>query len=77
MAKSEKQDFESALAELNTIVTKMEKGELSLEESLKQFERGVKLTQVCQSALRDAEQKVKILTEQNNELSLEPFTDKE
>ena len=55
--------FEDALAELETLVEKMETGDLSLEESLAAFERGVKLTRHCQSALKAAELKVKVLTE--------------
>ena len=55
--------FEEALAELETLVERMENGELSLEESLAAFERGVKLTRHCQSALKTAELKVKVLTE--------------
>ncbi len=54
-------DFETALAELESIVQRLEQGELSLEESLLQFERGVVLTRTCQKALRQAEQKIKVL----------------
>lgn len=54
-------DFEASLAELEAIVDKLEQGDLSLDDSLKQFERGVQLTRVCQTALRQAEQKVEIL----------------
>jgi len=54
-------EFERALAELETIVEKLERGDLSLDESLAYFERGVQLTRVCQSALKQAEQKVDIL----------------
>ena len=54
-------DFEKSLAELEQIVERMEAGELSLDESLKQFERGVALTRSCQEALQQAEQKVEIL----------------
>ena len=60
-------DFEKALAELEQLVETMEKGELTLEESLKQFERGVTLTRSCQRALAEAEQKVRILTRDNDE----------
>ena len=56
-------NFEASLDELTKIVENMEKGELSLEESLKQFERGITLTRECQSALKEAEQKVQILTQ--------------
>lgn len=54
-------DFEKALGDLETIVEQLEQGELSLDESLKAFERGVALTRQCQSALKQAEQKVEIL----------------
>ena len=59
--KQDKFDFEKALAELEELVETFEQGDLSLEESLKQFERGVALTRSCQKALADAEQKVKLL----------------
>ncbi|MBX3703441.1 MAG: exodeoxyribonuclease VII small subunit [Steroidobacteraceae bacterium] len=54
-------DFEAALAELEQIVLRLEQGDLPLEESLKQFERGVALTRSCQDALRQAEQKIRVL----------------
>ena len=55
-------DFEAALAELEQIVERLEQGELSLEDALRQFERGVELTRNCQKALRQAEQKISILS---------------
>lgn len=68
-------DFETALSELEALVERMEAGELSLEESLSAFERGVKLTRHCQNALTNAELKVKVLTEQNTleDLDLDEF----
>jgi exodeoxyribonuclease VII small subunit len=66
-------DFETALAELEALVAKMEQGDLSLDESLKQFERGVQLTRSCQQALKEAEQKVQILLEKDGQASLEAF----
>ena len=66
-------DFETALAELEALVEKMEQGDLSLDESLKQFERGVQLTRSCQQALKEAEQKVQILLEKDGQPSLETF----
>jgi exodeoxyribonuclease VII small subunit len=54
-------DLEKSLAELEKIVERLETGDLSLDDSLKQFERGVALTRQCQAALRSAEQKVEIL----------------
>ena len=67
--------FEDSLEELEQLVEQMEQGDISLEESLKSFERGVKLTRTCQKALQDAEQKVQILLEKNGKQTLEPFND--
>jgi len=63
MTKKDKQDFnfESALKNLEQLVSSMENGELSLEDSLKAFEKGIKLTRECQTALKEAEQKIQIL----------------
>ncbi len=62
-------DFEQALAQLEAIVEQLEQGDLSLDESLQQFERGVQLTRTCQSALKQAEQKVEILLRRTGELN--------
>ena len=51
----------------------MEEGDLPLEETLKQFERGMELTRQCQKALTDAEQKVDILVEKSGQTVVEPF----
>jgi len=64
-------NFEAALEELEALVDRMETGELSLEESLKAFERGVVLTRDCQKALKDAELRVQALTQTDAGLSLE------
>ena len=64
-------NFEKSLQELETLVEKMETGELSLEESLKCFERGVALTRNCQQALREAEQKVQLLLEKGGKEELQ------
>ena len=58
-------DFEKNLHQIETLVEQMEQGELSLEESLKAFEQGIKLTRACQQALAEAEQKVEMLTDDN------------
>ena len=71
--KSENISFEQAMSELEALVDNMEKGEQSLETSLKDFERGVELTRICQSALKQAEQKVQILSKNMGRESLEPF----
>jgi len=69
VAKAKKSiDFEQALDQLEEIVEDMENGDLTLEESLKAFEQGIKLTRECQTALSEAEQKVQMLIEENGEL---------
>ncbi len=60
-------DFESSLDELEGLVERMEQGDSSLEDSLKDFERGIELTRNCQTALTEAEQKVQILLQKNGE----------
>lgn len=54
-------DLEKSLAELEAIVEQLESGELPLDKSLKEFERGVRLSRECQGALKDAEQRVQVL----------------
>ncbi len=62
-------NFEQALEELESLVSSMEDGELSLEDSLKAFEKGIKLTRECQTALKQAEQKVQVLINENGDSS--------
>ena len=69
----EQPDFEASLKELETLVETMEKGDLSLEDSLGHFERGVQLSRTCQQALKDAEQKVDILMKKSGQDELAPF----
>lgn len=73
MSKTTPPNFEATLKELETIVHELETGEMSLEDSLAAFERGVKLTRDCQSALEKAEQRVNLLVEKDGELSTRPF----
>lgn len=54
-------NLEKALAELESLVEDLETGDLPLDKAMKKFEEGIKLTRSCQSALKDAEQKVQIL----------------
>lgn len=69
----EQPDFEASLKELETLVETMEKGDLSLEDSLGHFERGVQLSRTCQQALKDAEQKVDILMKKSGQDEPAPF----
>lgn len=71
--KIENLSFEESLSELDTIVQNLEQGELGLEESMALFERGLNLSQISQSKLQAAEQKVKILLEKNGQQSLSDF----
>jgi len=57
------QDFESALTELESIVSRLEQGDLPLEQSLGLFERGVQLSRFCHTKLEDAERRIEVLTE--------------
>jgi exodeoxyribonuclease VII small subunit len=66
-------DFEQALAELEQLLGKMEQGDLTLEQSLQEFERGVELTRHCQQALQAAEQRVEILLQKSSDAELSPF----
>ena len=66
-------DFEQALAELEGLVERLERGDLPLDEALKAFERGVALTRQCQASLQAAQQKVEILLKRGAKAEIEPF----
>ena len=66
-------DFEKALAELETLVEQLESGDLSLDQSLQQFKRGVELTRHCQSVLEQAQQTVEQLLDPADASSAVPF----
>ena len=63
------------MQELETLVETLEQGDLPLEASLQAFERGVALTRLCQQALDEAEQKVKMLSGETDASELTPFED--
>lgn len=67
-------DFERSLAELESLVERLERGDLPLDEALKTFERGIQLTRHCQTALKSAQQKVEILMKRSGANVTEPFT---
>ena len=75
--KKKPSNFESDLQELENLVEKMEDGELSLEESLVHFERGIALTRSCQKALTEAEQKIQILLAEDGSQKFQPFSSDE
>ncbi len=66
-------DFEQALAQLETVVERLEHGELPLDDALKQFERGIELARDCQASLKAAEQRVEILLRKTPDAEPEPF----
>lgn len=66
-------DLETSMTEITQLIDKMEHGELTLEQSLAHFERGVTLITHCQKTLTDAEQKVQILIQQNQQEKLSPY----
>jgi len=65
--------FETTIEKIETLVHKMEEGDLTLQQSLEAFEKGIKLTNACHKALDDAEQKVQILTGKNSDISITSF----
>ena len=71
--KIENLSFEESLTELETIVQNLEQGDMSLEDSMTLFERGLGLSQVSQEKLKSAEQKIQILLEKNGEEKLVNF----
>lgn len=75
--KIENLNFEQSLSELESIVHQLEQGELSLEDSMTLFERGLLLSQNSQSKLQNAEQKIKMLMEQNGQQTLVDFPESE
>ena len=72
---TDKFNFNKGLDELEEIITKMESGDISLEDSLKYFEKGVKIHRQCHNALKDAEQRINILSEEDNYNEEKPFGD--
>jgi exodeoxyribonuclease VII small subunit len=74
MSEAKTPDFEQALAELEALVARLERGDLPLEEALKTFERGVELTRHCQGSLKAAQQRVEILLKRNGRTEAESFS---
>ena len=71
--KSSVAGLEKSLEELEALLKELESGELTLEDALAHFERGVKLTRQCQKALQEADQKVEILLKKSPDADPEPF----
>ena len=75
MSSNSKPDFEQALAELEGLVERLERGDVPLDEALRTFERGVALTRHCQACLQAAQQKVEILLKRSGQPAVVPFED--
>jgi exodeoxyribonuclease VII small subunit len=73
----EKQSFEDDLKRLQKIVEELSSGKLTLGESLKKYEEGIKLAQGCSASLNDAQRKVELLTKKEGKYSLEKFNQAE
>ncbi len=71
-------DLEKSLAQLESLVEELESGDLPLEKAMQKFEQGVKLTRSCQTALKDAEQRVEILLKSaGGEVALQEFDEQQ
>ena len=68
-----KENFENKIEKLDTIANELEKGNLNLDESVKKFEEGMKLSKECSKILEDAERRIKILLEEDGEIKEEDF----
>jgi exodeoxyribonuclease VII small subunit len=72
-----KEKFEEALEKLEEIVRRMEAGDMTLEESLKAFEEGIKLSRLCAKKLDEVDRRVDLLLRQGDELTTRPFAEEE
>jgi len=75
--KMAEEKFEEALEKLEEIVRKMESGDLTLEESLKAFEEGIRLSRLCSQKIDEAERRVEVLLKTQNGFDVKPFKDKD
>lgn len=74
MKKTEKLTFEEAMDNLENIVSELEKGELSLEESVERFKKGIETSNYCSELLNEAEKSITILLKDKEGISEEDFT---
>lgn len=69
------ENFETKMQELEKVVNSLEKGDMNLDESLVQFEKGMKLSKECNKMLEDAEKKITILLEKDGEIEEQDFSE--
>ena len=77
MSKKEETNFEELMEKLEEITNKLEKEQISLDESVKLFEEGMRISKQCNSKLEDAEKRITILINENNEIKEENFIPEE
>lgn len=75
MKDDKKQSFEEEMVKLEEIVTELEKGDLSLDDSVKKFEEGINISKECNKMLETAEKKISILLEKDGEITEESFVE--
>ena len=73
MANKKEEKFEDKIVKLEEIVSELEKGNLSLDDSVKKFEEGIKISKECSKMLESAEKKITVLLEQDGEIKEEDF----
>lgn len=77
MAEEKQLSFEQAVEKLEKVVGKLEQGDVSLEEALADFQKGVLLLQLCNNRLQEAEAKMKLLVDDNGEIKMVPMDEME
>lgn len=77
METKKEENFEEAMKQLEEIVTVLEKGDLNLDESVKKFEEGMRISKECNKILENAEKRISILLENNGEIKEEAFVSEE
>lgn len=74
---AENKTFEQLIKELEEIVVKLEKGDISLDDSLQEFKKGIELSNSCNKILQEAEKKIVLITENNGNITEEAFVGEE
>ncbi|MCM3126468.1 MULTISPECIES: exodeoxyribonuclease VII small subunit [unclassified Paenibacillus] len=73
MANEKELNFEAAMAELEEVVNQLERGDVPLEQAIELFQRGMKLSQICNQKLEQVERKIEMIVEEDGEFRKQPF----
>ncbi|GAK39916.1 exodeoxyribonuclease VII small subunit [Paenibacillus urinalis] len=73
MANEQELNFEAAMAELEEVVNQLERGDVPLEQAIELFQRGMKLSQMCNQKLEQVERKIEMIVEEDGEFRKQPF----